>query len=41
MLQVPVPVAGHWALDVQEVLETLQVPAISGQLALDVHDVAV
>ena len=41
MLQVPVPVAGQLALVVQEVPETLQVPATVGQLALVVHDVAV
>lgn len=40
-LQVPVPVAGQLALDVHDVPETLQVPAMVGQLALVVHDVAV
>ena len=35
------PVAGHWALEVQEVPVTLHVPAMFGQFALLVHDVAV
>ena len=37
MLHVPVPVAGQLAFDVQEVPETLQVPATSGQFALVVQ----
>jgi hypothetical protein len=41
MLQVPVPVAGQLALDVQDAPETLQVPETIGQLALVVQDVAV
>lgn len=41
MLQVPVPVAGQLAFDMQEAPETLQVPARVGQFALVVHDVPV
>lgn len=41
VLQVPVPVAGQFALVVQEVPEMLHVPGTTGQLALVVHDVAV